>query len=123
MPELGNWRMSNDDNRDRPGRGLPTGLRLRLQPSGQERRLYEVRVADVLIGGGGDHATYEGKGIDVMSKSEVSAPVSSAASDRLILGVGWVRPEFAGIGGTLRPASGPGNYDPNYFTCFESSEA
>ena len=43
MPELGNWRMSNDDNRDRPGRGLPTGLRLRLQPSGQERRLYEVR--------------------------------------------------------------------------------
>ena len=80
-------------------------------------------VDDVLIGGGGDHATYEGKGIDVMSKSEVSAPVSSAASDRLILGVGWVRPEFAGIGGTLRPASGPGNYDPNYFTCFESSEA
>ena len=58
-----------------------------------------------------------------MAKSEVSAPVSSAASDRLILGVGWVRPEFAGIGGTLRPASGPGNYDPNYFTCFESSEA
>ena len=27
-----------------------------------------------------------------MSKSEVSAPVSSAASDRLALGVGWVRP-------------------------------
>ena len=39
-----------------------------------------------------------------MSKSEVSAPVSSAASDRLALGVGWVRPGVAGIGGTLNPS-------------------
>ena len=39
-----------------------------------------------------------------MSKGEVSAPVSSVASDRLALGVvGWVRPGVAGIGGTLRP--------------------
>ncbi len=36
-----------------------------------------------------------------MSKSEVSAPVSSVASARLALGVGWVRPGVAGIGGTL----------------------
>ena len=41
-----------------------------------------------------------------MSKSEVSAPVSSAASDRLALGVGWVRPGVAGIGGTLNPSAG-----------------
>ena len=34
-----------------------------------------------------------------MAKSEVSAPVSSVASDRLALGVGWVRPGVAGIGG------------------------
>ena len=39
-----------------------------------------------------------------MSKSEVSAPVSSAASDRLALGVGWVRPGVAVIGGTLNPS-------------------
>ena len=38
-----------------------------------------------------------------MAKSEVSAPVSSVASDRLALGVGWVRPGVAGIGGTLNP--------------------
>ena len=40
-----------------------------------------------------------------MSKSEVSAPVSSAASDRLALGVGWVRPGVASIGGTLNPST------------------
>ena len=39
-----------------------------------------------------------------MSKSEVSAPVSSAASDRLSLGVGWVRPGAGGIGGSLNPS-------------------
>ena len=39
-----------------------------------------------------------------MSKSEVSAPVSSGASDRLALGVGWVRPGVAGIGSTLNPS-------------------
>ena len=39
-----------------------------------------------------------------MSKSEVSAPVSSVASDRLVLGVGWVRPGAGGIGGTLTPS-------------------
>ena len=42
-----------------------------------------------------------------MSKSEVSAPVSSVASDRLALGVGWVRPGAGGIGGTLNPSSTP----------------
>ena len=45
-----------------------------------------------------------------MAKSEVSAPVSSVASDRLALGVGWVRPGVGGIGGTLNPSSTlPGN--------------
>ena len=54
-----------------------------------------------------------------MSKSEVSAPVSSVASDRLALGVGWVRPGVAGIGGTLNPSNlcSPGPY-----TCFEGNE-
>ncbi len=51
-----------------------------------------------------------------MSKSEVSAPVSSAASDRLALGVGWVRPGVAGIGGTLNPS-----YCTQY-VCFAGNE-
>ena len=40
-----------------------------------------------------------------MPSIDVSAPVSSAASDRLALGVGWVRPGGSGIGGTLNPSS------------------
>ena len=39
-----------------------------------------------------------------MPSVEVSAPVSSVASDRFALGVGWVRPGVAGIGGTLNPS-------------------
>ena len=39
-----------------------------------------------------------------MPSVEVSAPVSSVASDRLALGVGWVRPGAGGIGGTLNPS-------------------
>ena len=39
-----------------------------------------------------------------MSKSEVCAPVSSAPTDRLALGVGWVRPGAGSIGGTLNPS-------------------
>ena len=39
-----------------------------------------------------------------MPRFDVSAPVSSAPIDRLALGVGWVRPGVAGIGGTLNPS-------------------
>jgi hypothetical protein len=39
-----------------------------------------------------------------MPSVQVSAPVSSAASDRLSLGVGWVRPGAGGIGGSLNPS-------------------
>ncbi len=51
-----------------------------------------------------------------MSKSEVSAPVSSVPSDRLALGVGWVRPGVAGIGGTLNPSTSKCLYGTG---CFE----
>ena len=54
-----------------------------------------------------------------MSKSEVSAPVSSVASDRFALGVGWVRPGAGGIGGTLNP-SHTGICSGYY--CFEGNE-
>ncbi len=56
-----------------------------------------------------------------MSKSEVSAPVSSVASDRLALGVGWVRPGVAGIGGTLNP-SGLKLVFCSFGACFEGNE-
>ena len=34
-----------------------------------------------------------------MPNSDIATPVSSAPTDRLALGVGWVRPGVAGIGG------------------------
>ena len=56
-----------------------------------------------------------------MSKSEVSAPVSSVASDRLALGVGWVRPGAGSIGGTLNPSGAAPGY--NYWgSCVEGNE-
>ena len=57
-----------------------------------------------------------------MSKSEVSAPVSSAASDRLALGVGWVRPGVAGIGGTLNPSLTGVGWARSRCGCFEGNE-
>jgi hypothetical protein len=52
-----------------------------------------------------------------MSKSAVSAPVSSAASDRLALGVGWVRPGAGSVSGTVNPSS---TFVPGY--CFEGND-
>ena len=40
-----------------------------------------------------------------MPNIDIAAPASSAPSDRLALGVGPVRPDVAGIGGTLNPSS------------------
>ena len=53
-----------------------------------------------------------------MPNIDVVAPVSSAPTDRLALGVGWVRPGVAGIGGTLNP-SWPSTLNP---LCFEGNE-
>ena len=55
-----------------------------------------------------------------MPSIDVNSPVSSAPTDRLALGVGWVRPGAAGIGGTLNPsASRPTQM---YYGCFEGNE-
>ena len=52
-----------------------------------------------------------------MPNIDIATPVSSAPTDRLALGVGWVRPGVAGIGGTLNPSN------PTLFcTCFEGNE-
>ncbi len=55
-----------------------------------------------------------------MPNIDVATPVSSAPTDRLALGVGWVRPGVAGIGGTLNPSGYYGGG--TTFLCFEGNE-
>ena len=38
-----------------------------------------------------------------MPSIDINSPITSAPTDRLTLGVGWVRPGVASIGGTLNP--------------------
>ena len=54
-----------------------------------------------------------------MPNIDIATPASSAPSDRLALGVGWVRPGVAGIGGTLNPSIGLAF---NVCNCFEGNE-
>ena len=55
-----------------------------------------------------------------MPNIDIATPVSSAPSDRLALGVGWVRPGVAGIGGTLNPTGS--RYGSQLGFCFEGNE-
>jgi hypothetical protein len=59
-----------------------------------------------------------------MPSIDVATPVSSAPTDRLALGVGWVRPGVAAIGGALRPTSGGWQIlsPTNIAACFEGNE-
>ena len=60
--------------------------------------------------------------VHLMPSIDFNSPVSSAPIDRLALGVGWVRPGVAGIGGTLNP-SGLISYCPVYSSyAFEGIE-
>ena len=56
-----------------------------------------------------------------MPSFDVTSPVTSAPIDRLALGVGWVRPGVAGIGGTLNPSSMATLNNPSW-NCFEGNE-
>ena len=56
-----------------------------------------------------------------MPNSNIPVPVSSVACDRLVLGVGWVRPAAGSIGGTLNPLTATGWVNACY-GCFEGSE-
>ena len=56
-----------------------------------------------------------------MPKIDIATPVSSAPSDRLALGVVWVRPGVGGIGGTLTP-SFPSKTGGMMGICFEGNE-
>ena len=58
-----------------------------------------------------------------MPNSDIATPASSAPSDRLALGVGWVRPGAAGIGGTLNPSTPGSTFSPGgRVMCFEGNE-
>ncbi len=57
-----------------------------------------------------------------MPNIDIATPVSSAPSDRLALGVGWVRPGVAGIGGTLTPSSPSKTNGGMMMICFEGNE-
>lgn len=51
----------------------------------------------------------------------ISAPISASPTDRLALGVGWVRPGTSGIGGTLNPSAATPNGQMNCM-CFSGNE-
>ena len=55
-----------------------------------------------------------------MPNIDIATPASSAPTDRLALGVGWVRPGVAGIGGTLNASAT--TYWGYWGSCFEGNE-
>ena len=55
-----------------------------------------------------------------MPNIDVNSPISSASTDRLALGVGWVRPTVAGTGGTTNPSGCGGGA--TWTFCFEGCE-
>ena len=59
-----------------------------------------------------------------MPSIDINSPITSAPTDRLTLGVGWVRPGVAGIGGTLNPSGyyGGDNRGTPLVNCFEGNE-
>ena len=56
-----------------------------------------------------------------MPNIDIATPVSSAPSDRLALGVVWVRPGVASIGGTINPSAASSS-GWNWGRCFEGNE-
>jgi hypothetical protein len=59
-----------------------------------------------------------------MPNIDIATPVSSAPTDRLALGVGWVRPGVASFGGALNPAGAGGcaGCFNGCITCFEGGD-
>ncbi len=64
----------------------------------------------------------DAKDVNLMPNIDVVTPVSSAPSDRISLGVNWVRPGVAGIGGTLDPSCNPFSASCCAGLCFEGNE-
>ncbi len=57
-----------------------------------------------------------------MPSFDVTSPVTSAPTDRLALGVGWVRPGAGSIGGTVNPSGQLICEGPWGGNCFEGNE-
>ena len=58
-----------------------------------------------------------------MPNIDIATPASSAPTDRLALGFGWVRPGVVGIGGTLNPSTNIAQLCPSLLMrCFEGNE-
>ncbi len=72
------------------------------------------------LGSGSSAGRYPFGKDNEMPNIDIATPVSSAPSDRLALGVGWVRPGVAGIGGTLNPSYD--GHPMNSTLCFEGNE-
>ena len=53
-----------------------------------------------------------------MPSIDIATPASSAPTDRLALGVGWVRPGVAGIGDTINPSG----YSQGMLSPFEGND-
>ena len=71
------------------------------------------------LGAASLYTIMDGKDVNLMPNIDIATPAISAPTDRLALGVGWVRPGVAGIGGTLNPlyySRGSGA------ACFEGNE-
>ena len=83
---------------------------------------FGVSIKEVEYLGAASISTFtDAKDVNLMANIDVVTPVSSAPTDRLALGVGWVRPGVAGFGGTLNPSYHPNSKNGGGY-CFEGNE-
>ena len=57
-----------------------------------------------------------------MPNIDIATPASSAPTDRLALGVGWVRPGAGSIGGAPNPSGLGTPVNSPFWNCFEGNE-
>ena len=60
--------------------------------------------------------------VNLMPNIDVVTPVSSAPTDRLALGVGWVRPGLGSIGSTANPSATAPLYGTGRTSCFGGND-
>ena len=64
----------------------------------------------------------DAKELNLMPSIDIATPVSSAPINRLALGVGWVRPGAAVIGGTVTPSNSVAYSSYRASGCFEGND-
>ena len=57
-----------------------------------------------------------------MTNFNIALPVISAPTDRLALGVGWVRPGLGSIGSTVNPSATAPLYGTGRTSCFGGND-